>query len=119
MGSDPFGVDRIRSHLSQARVGRIDRALHLFYLDHQTLPSSLDPLVTEGFLDPRDLSDPWGRAYAFRIHPSGYSIAGFAPDGRPEKAISAESRFLAPERLTLEGGAGDTPPGGGAGVSRH
>src|SRR5262249_42376165 len=56
---DPFGVQRIRSHLSQARVGRIDRALRLFYLDRQSLPNTLDPLVSEGFLTQRDLVDPW------------------------------------------------------------
>ena len=106
-GLDPFGVERIRSHLSQARVGRIDRALRLFYLDRQALPNSLEPLVSEGFLSARDLVDPWGRPYVFQIRPSGYSITGFGPGGLPDKAISAESRFRAPDRLALEGGTGD------------
>jgi hypothetical protein len=103
---DPFGVERIRSHLSQARVGRIDRALRLFYLDKQTLPVTLETLVSEGFLGPRDLVDPWGRKYDFLLQPSGYTIQGFGPDGAPDESVSAESRFLGPERLTMEGAAG-------------
>ena len=111
---DPFGVERIRSHLSQARVGRIDRALRLYYLDKQTLPQTLETLVSEGFLGPRDLVDPWGRRYDFLLQPSGYALQGFGPDGMPDKSVSAESRFLGPEQLTLDGG-----PGGGGHDTRR
>ena len=44
-GLDPFGVERIRSHLSQARVGRIDRAPGP---DDQGLEARVNRLVEAG-----------------------------------------------------------------------
>ena len=103
-GGDPFGIDRIRVHLSQARLGRIDQALRLFHLDHQALPISLEALVQEGFLETEDLLDPWGKPYEFRIHPSGYAIRGYSPPGALRSAVSLETQFMAAQRLAVEGG---------------
>lgn len=102
-GSDPFRVERIRSHLSQARIGRIDQAVRLFHLDHQELPGSLEALAREGFLSPKDLLDPWGRPYDLQIQPSGYSIHGYSPTGAPDAAISLQSQFVATQRLAIAG----------------
>lgn len=108
-GPDPFSVERIRSHLSQARIGRIDQALRLFHLDHQDLPRTLEPLVREGFLNPKDLVDPWGKRYAFEVRPSGYVIQGYGPTGIPDPSITLESQFVASQRLAIDGGSEDPP----------
>jgi hypothetical protein len=101
---DPFGVDRIRVHLSQAQVGRIDKAVRLYHMDRQTFPVSMDQLVREGFLQGKDLVDPWGRPYRFHVESSGYLIQGHGPGGLPDDSISLKTPFGASERLAIEGG---------------
>jgi hypothetical protein len=108
-GIDPFAVNRIRIHLSQARVGRIDQALRIYHLERQTLPLSLDVLVRDGFLRQRDLLDPWGHPYGYDIDPSGYAITGCDSSGQPDRSVSIQSQFAASQRLALEGGVSAQP----------
>ena len=103
-GHDPFGVDRIRVHLSQARVARIDKAVRLYHMDRQIFPISINQLVQEGFLGAQDLIDPWGRAYRFHVDSSGYAIQGLGPGGLPDESISLKTPFGATDRLAIEGG---------------
>jgi len=108
-GSDPFGVDRIRLHMSQARLARIDQALHLYHLDRQGLPATLEILVREGFLRHGDLLDPWQRPYVYEIGPGGYSITGYGASGTPDRQVSIYNEFGGGERLALEGGIQAAP----------
>ena len=103
-GHDPFGVDRIRVHLSQARVGRIDKAVRLYHMDRQSFPVSMEQLVQQGFLGANDLVDPWGRPYGFRVESTGYTIQALGPGGIPDDSISLQTPFGATERLAIEGG---------------
>jgi len=103
-GHDPFGVDRIRVHLSQARVSRIDKAIRLYHMDRQSFPVSMQQLVQEGFLGAKDLVDPWGRGYVLRVESSGYAIQALRPAGMPDEQISLQAPFGATDRLVIEGG---------------
>jgi hypothetical protein len=102
---DPFGIDRIRTHLSQAKVGRIDQAVHIYLLQKQLVPGSIEDLVGEGFLRADDLQDPWGRPYRFETDAGGYTITGYDAAGLPDKTVSLQSEFAAAQRLALEGGS--------------
>lgn len=106
---DPFAIDRIRTHLSQARVGRIDQAIRTYHLERQTIPATLESLVQEGFLLGRDLIDPWGRGYGFELEPSGYAITGYDRNGQPDDTVSVQSQFVGTQRLALEGSASGNP----------
>ena len=44
---------------------QIERALQVFYLDLGDLPDRLSRLAQHGYLDERDLLDPWGRPYLY------------------------------------------------------
>jgi len=82
-------VRQLRFYASQVRLEQINKAIQIFYLDAGSFPQSLDKLAMYGYIDAEDLTDPWGRPYAFGTSPGGYQLVGLDADGdaRPELSI--------------------------------
>jgi hypothetical protein len=82
------GLDDARRAASAARMVRVERGLHVYYLDTADWPKTLDEVVERGFL-PRTLArDPWGRPYRYEVLPDRYRIAEAGPTGGlPAQAI--------------------------------
>jgi hypothetical protein len=95
--------DRLRTFASRARIDRIDEAVRAFYLDFGAVPDSVEILARTGYLTPRDLVDPWGRAYGFERTREGYRIAGVDETGAPRPDLERRRRFSPSQRLVLEG----------------
>lgn len=100
-------VDMLKTYASRARLGRVDRALRLFYLDLGALPDRLERLSDRDYLAERDLRDPWGREYRFETAPGGYRLVGLDAEGRPHEALTLTHRFSAAQRMILDGSKTD------------
>jgi hypothetical protein len=75
------GLEDVRRATSSARMVRVERGLHVYYLDTADWPETLDEVVERGFL-PRSLArDPWGRPYRYEVLPDRYRIAEAGPTG--------------------------------------
>ena len=105
MALDGDDAGRLKSYASRSRVGDVDRALRVFYLDLGAVPPRLDVLAEHGYLDDRDLLDPWGREYGFELGQGGYRIVGFDGEGLPDESASPTRRFTAAQRMVLHGPA--------------
>ncbi len=114
-GSNPFvpwrlamarqQADDLREYASRGRLERIERAVHMFYLDTGTAPGDLEALAAGGYLDSRELLDPWGRTYGYRLAPEGYRLSGRDPANEPSPNLTLLHRFSPSQRMILEGPA--------------
>jgi hypothetical protein len=95
-----------KNYASRNRLERIEHAVQAYYLDHGTIPESLEAVSRAGYLVAAELKDPWGRRYAFVADGSGYQISGQAP-GRETEDLVIRHAYSAAQRMVLEGGAGD------------
>jgi hypothetical protein len=104
-------TDELRRNVSLSRLGKIERALEVFYLDAGTVPGRLAVLAHNGYVAPGDLRDAWGRDYAFQLSEGGWRLA--APDaaGRPEELAVSRS-FNPAQQLMLSGATEEVPPTG-------
>ncbi len=64
----------VQAELGTAHMQRIERALAAFEAVHGSYPQSLDELVAERLLAPRDLRYPWQQAYGYRRDGAGYEL---------------------------------------------
>jgi hypothetical protein len=94
-------TDALNAYASRGRLERIEKALRVHYLDRGTLPARLSDLVDAGCLRPSELSDPWGRPYAYEGDSTGYAIAGTGPTGEPSGSLVLRRRLLPSQRLLL------------------
>jgi hypothetical protein len=91
------GLDDVRRAESAVRMARVERGVHVYYLDTSNWPRTLDEVVERGFL-PRSLArDPWGRPYLYEVLPESFRIAEAGPTaGRPaqvtERALTPLER---------------------------
>jgi hypothetical protein len=91
------GLDDVRRAESAVRMARVERGVHVYYLDTSNWPRTLDEVVERGFL-PRSLArDPWGRPYLYEVLPDSFRIAEAGPTaGRPaqvtERALTPLER---------------------------
>ncbi len=99
--SDATG--RLRGYASRVRMERIEDAIRVFYLDNGTVPDRLVLLTDHGYLDPRDLRDPWGRDYRYELRPGSYRLVGLDAQGEPSRDLVVSRTFSASERMMLEG----------------
>ena len=99
-------TERLRTFASRARLERIEQAVRAFYLDSGAVPERLDALAASGYLEPRDLLDPWNRPYRYRLDSDAYRIAGLDGSGAECGDLSLRHPFSSAERLVLEGSAG-------------
>jgi hypothetical protein len=75
------GLETVRRAASAARIARVERGIHVYYLDTSNWPRTLDEVVERGFL-PRSLArDPWGRPYRYEVLPERYRIAEAGSSG--------------------------------------
>ncbi len=95
-------TDRLRTFASRGRLERIERAIQLFFLDTGSLPADLALLVRNGYLDPADLLDPWGRPYVYKLDPGSYTLTGMDSRGRIDRDLTVNRRFSATERMILD-----------------
>jgi hypothetical protein len=86
--SSAAGLDGVRRAASAARLARVERGIHVYYLDTASWPRTLNEVVDRGFL-PRSLArDPWGRPYVYEVRPESFRIAEAGPTaGLPAQAI--------------------------------
>jgi hypothetical protein len=98
---------QLSAYAGRGRVERLERALQVFYLDLGDLPDRLERLSSHGYVEDRDLVDPWGRPYQYERIAGGYVIVGLDADGNPDPELSLTHRFGTAQRLVLEG----TPSG--------
>ena len=82
-------IERLRYSASYGRLERIERALHVFYLDTGEFPRFLAMLDGNGYLRPDDLVDPWGREFSYVVSPGGYQLYVADDSGatRPDLAV--------------------------------
>jgi hypothetical protein len=92
-------VRQLRFYASQVRLEQIDKAIQIFYLDAGSFPKSLEKLAMYGYIDPEDLTDPWGRPYAFGTSPGGYQLVGLDADGEAQSELSISHRFSTIQRV--------------------
>ena len=86
--STEAGLDGVRRATSAARLARVERGIHVYYLDTASWPRTLTEVIDRGFL-PRSLAqDPWGRPYVYEVRPESFRIAEAGPTaGLPAQAI--------------------------------
>lgn len=72
----PASVDAL---LARAQRERLAQALEALRLDEGKYPTSLDALVTAGFVETADLTFPSGRHYHYRLTQTGYELAPSLP----------------------------------------
>jgi hypothetical protein len=92
-------VRQLRFYASQVRLEQIDKAIQIFYLDAGSFPQNLDKLAMYGYIDSDDLTDPWGRPYAFGTSPGGYQLVGLDADGEAQSELSISHRFSTIQRV--------------------
>jgi hypothetical protein len=92
-------VRQLRFYASQVRLEQIEKAIQIFYLDAGSFPQNLDKLAMYGYIDPDDLTDPWGRPYAFGTSPGGYQLVGLDADGEAQPELSISHRFSTIQRV--------------------
>lgn len=102
-------TDRLRTFASRARIERLEQAIRAFYLDCGAVPGDLDVLARTGFLQPKDLLDPWSHPYRLAVGADGYRIEGLDHDGGSRDDLELRHRFTTAERLVLEGAAVSQP----------
>jgi hypothetical protein len=93
--------DVVKYFASEGRLGRLERAVQVFYLDLGSVPQSLDALVEGGYLAAPDLLDPWNRRYTLEVTPTGYEVSGLDQSGRPSEGLRVRRSFTAAQRLLL------------------
>ena len=64
----------LRSSISRGRLQRVDFVIQVYYLLNRGYPADLRRLVTSHLLDPRGITDPWGRPYGYEVLPGGYRL---------------------------------------------
>jgi hypothetical protein len=100
-GRDEAG-QRLRLYGTQERLERLEQAIQVFYLDSGSFPGALRALTRGGYLQPRDLLDPWGRPYGYRSYPGGYQLFGLDAAGRPSNDLVLTHRFTPVQRMMQE-----------------
>jgi len=87
--------------LSRARMTRIRKACHAYYLDEVEYPDSLDKLVEKGLLAKADLLDAWGQPFVYEALESTVPQVPRQKYALKSKNINGESKEI-PEVLALE-----------------
>lgn len=96
-------TESLRLHASQERLERIERAIEVFYLDAGVYPDNLRLLADHDYLAERDLLDPWGRGYGFRLSAGGYQLVGTDAGGEPSRDLTVSRTFSAAQRMMAAG----------------
>jgi hypothetical protein len=79
--------------VSEARLGRLDRAVQAYRLATGGLPRALEDLVKAGLVDRSYLKDPWERPYHYAQTEAGYLLNGLDDGGRRLPATTLERRL--------------------------
>lgn len=86
------GSDRAKVNLARAQIQTLAGKLQQYEMDTGSLPGSLEALVAADapgwlgpYAKPSELSDPWNRAFDYRVPGSGraFDLASFGKDGKP------------------------------------
>jgi hypothetical protein len=88
-------------YVSLDRLGRIEKALQVFYLDSGAFPDELAVLPKNGYVGDATLLDPWGRPYDYRMSPGGYQLQGHDSEGQPAPELRVSRRFSSSQRMLL------------------
>ncbi len=87
----------------KARLTRIERALHVYFLHRGSWPGTLDRLVELELVPRQIIVDPWGRPYPFEGGPAGYRLAGRRHGmADPGRARSSEGILAGADRAAAE-----------------
>jgi hypothetical protein len=92
----------LKTYIDRNRLERLERGVQSFYLDHGSMPESLQALAGGGYLQEDDIVDPWGRSYSYRVGPSAYEIGSRPPEGVGDEIVIRHP-FSASQRMVLEG----------------
>ena len=80
----------MKESISRSRLQQIAQSLTLYFLTYGEYPADLSPLVNEGFLQPQNLIDPWGRSYHYQLLPDKYRVIGLDSQGRKTPPLTIE-----------------------------
>lgn len=105
MAVDDSPQSRLDLYGSRGRLERLERAVQVFYLDLGALPDSLARLTQHGYVDAREIRDPWGRPYGYESIPGGYRLFGHNGAGEESPELTRIHRLTSAQRLVLEGTA--------------
>ena len=100
-------TELLKTYVSRNRLERVEQSVQAYYLDHGSMPDSLEALSLGGYLPKDDTVDPWGHRYTYRVGASAYEIGSRPPTGGAEDEIVIRHPFSASQRMVLEGGAAD------------
>jgi hypothetical protein len=94
--------------VSLSRLRRLSEAIDAFYLTQGRFPESPAAIVNAQLLAPKDLLDPWGRAYRYilQVDTGKYYLVGFDSEGKTDTDL-----FFA-HVASGAGGSGETHPAG-------
>jgi hypothetical protein len=93
--------DRLRTYTSRGRIERIERSVRAFFLDRGQLPDGLPVLVANGYLDERDVVDPWGRPYGLDVASNSYTISGLNAHGEVSQDLTLIRTLTPAQRRML------------------
>ena len=105
LGVDPSPQSRLELYGSRGRLERLERGVQVFYLDLGSLPDTLTRLTEFGYVEERDVRDPWGRPYGYEKIAGGYRLTGLDGEGNETPELTRIHHLSSAQRLVLEGTA--------------
>jgi hypothetical protein len=69
-----------RATIARVRVRQVPQGISVFQIERNRCPDSKDDLVAGGYVDARNLVDPWGTPIAFRCSDDDVSATSAGPD---------------------------------------
>jgi hypothetical protein len=81
MGGMAEHLEPLRTVYAVQEMSRVLSACDIYYLEEQVLPPDLETLVQKRILQRRDLLDPWGRTYHYRVEGKRVVLSSAGTDG--------------------------------------
>jgi hypothetical protein len=96
-------ITPLRTYASRERVQLIERALQVCFLDTGSMPTSLESLADNHYLEPKDLLDPWGRRYGYALGDDRYSLIVLDAEGLQNEQLTIVRPFSPAMQQILKG----------------
>lgn len=87
-------VSTMKESISRGRMQQIAQSITVYFLTYGRYPTDLSALVREEFLQPQNLTDPWGRDYHYQLFTDRYLLIGLDSKGRRSAQLTIENSLL-------------------------
>lgn len=94
--------NEIWTAVSKSKIDKINEVLKVYYLNTGTLPSKLDDLIFDGYLDKSDIIDPWGHRYLYILFDDAYKIGGFNNTHLLDENLLKINKFSKTQKVILQ-----------------